>query len=189
MIYTKQYLSKELNKKRHFGLSYRESFDLELESLKRVKGYPHMCQLVSYDTDTLTLHLDWAGQNFNHYIDQIQNYRKQKKRSKKQNLLEPVLPDLNDFVLTRLEFNQQIETVFEIFEDLNIVHFDLGPWNICVKDHQITIIDFGCVVLDGNIKSQCLDDPYRKFLLNGGYTSQKEHTLSRINSKLYTQDL
>jgi tRNA A-37 threonylcarbamoyl transferase component Bud32 len=185
MIYIKNYVDRDVNEKRHFGLTYQQSFELELTVLKKIKGYPNMCQLIDYDTNNLTLYLEYAGQNLNYYIDKIRGYQKEQKRLEKKGLsqLDPL--DISEFTLTRIDFVRQIDCVFDIFKNLNIVHFDLGPWNICIKNNQITIIDFGCVVLDGNIKAECLKKPYEQFLSDGSWNIQKEKTISRIDSRLF----
>lgn len=185
MIYTKQYIDIPLQKKRHFGLDHSQAFELELSALKCVKGYPHMCQIVDHNKDTFTLHLKWAGHNLNHCSDQMHRYRKQKKRNEKQGLPASEKPDNFDFQLSRLELHQQVESVYNVFQNLNIVHFDLGPWNFCLADHLITVIDFGCVVLNGNVQFKCLEEPYKQFLSSGGWDAQKQHTLYRLDSKLY----
>jgi serine/threonine-protein kinase RIO1 len=186
MIYVKKYIDRTPDKKRHFGLTHRESFQLELNALKKIKGYPNMCQLLDYDIDNLTLYLEHAGQNLNYFIDRIQGHRKEKKRSLKQGLLSPDSLDISDLKLTRIDFIQQIDCIFDVFKNLNIVHFDLGPWNICVNNNLITIIDFGCVVIDGNITSLYLKEPYQNFLSDGGWDSQKEKVISRIDIKLFS---
>jgi hypothetical protein len=183
-VYIKKYIKKEPNIKRHHGLGYRESFNLELACLQRLLGYSNFCQLINADIDTTTLTLKWAGHNFNYYIDPIRKYEKYKRRAKKQGLTVISKPPLNNLVLTRLEFEEQIYSVFEIFKKQNVVHFDLGPWNICVENHTITIIDFGCAVLDGEPSATCLEKPYENFVLNGGWNAQQEQLLQRINSKL-----
>jgi tRNA A-37 threonylcarbamoyl transferase component Bud32 len=185
MIYIKNYIDRGVNAKRHFGLTHQESFELELTALKKVQGYSNMCQLIDYDTNNLTLHLEYAGQNLNYYIDKIRGHQKEQKRLGKKGLPQTDPLNISDFTLTRIDFVRQIEYVFDIFKSLNIVHFDLGPWNICTKNNQITIIDFGCVVLDGNIKAECLKKPYEQFLSDGGWDVQKEKTISRIDSRLF----
>jgi hypothetical protein len=183
-VYIKKYIKKEPNIKRHHGLDYRESFNLELACLQRLSGYNNFCQLINADVDTTTLTLKWAGHNFNYYIDPIRKYEKYKRRSKKQGISATANTLLNNLVLTRLEFEEQIYSVFEIFKKQNVVHFDLGPWNICVENHTITIIDFGCVVLDGVPSATCLEKPYERFLLNGSWSNQRDQLLQRIDSKL-----
>jgi len=183
-VYVKQYVDTGVSLKKHFGLNHIQSFNLELSCLKRIKGYSNMCQLLDYDADTTTLYLKWAGHNLNYYIDPIKKYEKHKRRSKKLGIDVTTAPPVNNLILTKLEFEEQIHSVFDTFEKLNIVHFDLGPWNICVHEHSITIIDFGCVILDGVPVDRRLQEPYNRFLLDGGWSNQRTNVLQRINSCL-----
>ena len=183
-VYVKKYLNEEPRKKRHFGLNYLQSFNIELKCLQRLKGYDNICQLIDYDVDQTTLTLEWAGHNLNYFFDPIKKYKKHKRRLKKKEIKIDYKLTNSHTDLTRIDFKSQIESAFNIFEKENIVHFDLGPWNICLKNYNITIIDFGCAVLDGIPLYPCLEEPYQKFLSNGGWATQKEKTFQRINSIL-----
>jgi hypothetical protein len=181
MIYIKRYdRLRPVSDKKHHGLNSEESYRLELSALDRLKGCENMCQLLDYDLDNLTLTLKWAGNNINYYGDQ----RKAIKRWHKQQHRESVCPSF-DLTLTEHQLTQQLDNIFKTLEMLNIVHFDLGPWNFCVKDNYLTLIDFGCVVLDGCSDSIKLKDQYNSFLANGAWANQKILTEQRLISKLY----
>ncbi len=164
MIYTKNYKDGKASRRLH-GLSIRQTYNIELECLKRIKGYPYMCQLLDYNEEEMTLDLKWAGATLATVY---------KKKLKYKGLKE----------LEEAEFIKQFNKAFEIFEKLDIVHFDIGTNNICVNDGKICFIDFGCAVIDKNPKTDFFKKEYDKFIKNGGYEGHKNRLLSLMPKRL-----
>jgi predicted Ser/Thr protein kinase len=163
MIYTKNYKDGKPSRRRH-GLSIRQTYDIELECLKRIKGYPYMCQLLDYNEEEMTLDLKWAGVTLETVFKEKLKYKG---------------------LIKEAEFIKQFNKAFEIFEKLDIVHFDIGINNICVNDGKICFIDFGRAVIDKNPKADFFKKEYDKFIKNGGYEGHKNSTLSRMLKRLY----
>ena len=174
MIYVKRYNRQEpIRSKRHFGLSAQESYDLELAALKRLKGLDYMCQLLDHDSSELTLSLEWAGHNVNYYIDGLKA-RKQQDTS----------GSGFELYLTKEQLTDQINVIFKTLEHCIIIHLAMGPWNFCVKDHALTLIDFGCVIIDGVTDFETLQHQLSCFLYQGSWRAQQAATLSRLLSRL-----
>lgn len=154
--YIKDYRRKEHSSKPRYGLSIKEVYELELECMRRVKGVPHMCQLVNYDRNSLILELEWAG-----------------------NTLENIYKNKLDGI-SKEDFIMQFEKAFKILEEHDIIHLDLGPNNICFKDNKITIIDFGHTIIDKNPTTETYHKFYNDFVNEGSYVSQKSSRLKTI---------
>lgn len=155
--YIKDYKRDEHKGKLRYGLTLEEMYALELECLIRIKDLPHMCQLVSYDKELLTFELAWAG-----------------------NTLEKIYRDRLEGI-DKENFIMQFNNMFEVLEYCGIIHLDLGSNNICIENSKITIIDFGCAIIDNTPVSNRYHQFYEKFINEGSYEFQKK---SRLESML-----
>jgi hypothetical protein len=185
-VYVKDY--KNYNHVKDFSeLNAHQAYELELKGLQRVRGYNHMCQLIDYNTEDLTLTTQWAGLMLDHYTGKtkkIKRWNKQCRCAIKQGTNKPTPPIILDFEMSNIQVVNQCRTIFEIFKNLDIVHLDLEFKNICVENNQLTIIDFGCIVLDKTPASKFIEDRYRNFLDSGGYDHQEQRILNFFNSRL-----
>jgi len=150
MIYTKQYTGRTL-----YGLTARETFELELECLQRIKGCSNVGQLIDYNSKDMTLTLEFAGQCY----DRVK---------------ATTLPIGKD------DFIDQWNVAMDVFKAKNIVHLDLMVKNLCITDGKLTIIDFGIAIVDGNPKSKLIEERYSNFLSNGGWSTYSQRQLSII---------
>ncbi len=184
--YVKDY--KNYNSTREFsGLTVYEGYSLELKGLQRVKGHNYMCQLIDYNTKELTLTTEYAGISVDHFVEKakrIKRWNKQCRNARKQGLNEPPAPTILDFKIPNDYVFDQCREIFKIFKNLDIVHLDLEFKNICVENNQLTIIDFGCIVLDKTPLSKIIEDQYQSFLDKGGYDYQEQRILKLFNSQL-----
>jgi len=167
MIYIKDYKLYKPNRN-FYGLSAKDAYALELECLKRVQNHNYMCQLVDYNIENMTLDLAWAGQTFNYNIE-LERQRR---------LGIAVDTTSKTKSITQNDFNIQFDKAFDILESLDIVHLDLGLNNICIDQGKICIIDFGCSVIDGNVKTRQFEKLYNEFIKLGGYSNLKKRLLS-----------
>ncbi len=164
------------------GLSADQTFEVELECLKRLKNQPNVAQLIDYDQRARKLELKWAGYSYSER--DLIRYRSEIKQAKKTNCPRPTHLDDMLLRLTKQQFVDQWECVFEQLEKNNIVHFDLQAKNVCFDHNTFTLIDFGIAVIDANPLSEFLEKRYEQFLEQGGYEEQKESSIKRIIKEL-----
>ena len=182
MIYVKHYTGKRA--KTLYSLTAAETYQLELDCLKRLKGCENMCQLIDYNRDELTLNLEWCGLSYGR--KDLRRYRKQQKRAAKTGSEKPSYYNDMTLPITQQQFIDQWHRAFDQLEANNVVHFDLQSKNVCLNQGHLTVIDFGIAVLDGDPRSNYLERRYHAFIARGGYEYQKHSELAAIIKELNT---
>ena len=173
MIYVKRYTSA----KTLYNVNTLEIYELELSCLKRLQGQSHICQLIDYNRNELTLDLKWCGPSYG--VKDLKRYRKQQKCAVKTGVELPNYYSDMTLPLTQQQFIDQWHSAFDQLEANNIVHFDLQGKNICLNQGHLTVIDFGIAVIDRN-PMEHLKIKYHDFVVNGGYVQQKISKLASI---------
>jgi tRNA A-37 threonylcarbamoyl transferase component Bud32 len=168
MIYKKKY--KDYPSTRNFlhGLCLTGAYYLELECLKKIKGFPYMCQLLDYDEDELSLDLEWAGPTLETFLNEIKTHE-----------------ELDDFKKFNIE--DQLNQAYKILEKCAVVNFDITPHNICINEGKICIIDFGLVVFDCEPKTEYLAKRYNQMLKNGvyNYSAEKQRFMETLSRRIH----
>lgn len=151
-------------------------FEIELKCYKRLSKFNHFPTLIKYNREDLSLTLSHCGNNL-------------LTTSKK---------------ITNKEIIKQAKNISNTLKECNIIHLDLKPDNICVKENTIYLIDFGVACIDCNsvkdvkhqIKSNILRSKtqrlYLKFIESNSYEGFEcelikiliEHLSSKIDFQI-----
>lgn len=147
-IIVKQVTPKKL---KFTDLTVKETYELEVKVLSRLKGSTFFPQLLTSDDDSLQITMSYAGKSLNRIAKKHPTGK---------------LINVDQFN----SIKKQILIITKILESKKVVHLDLRPSNICIADnYQLRLIDFGLAVIDNDPYKENLENRYNKFLKTGGY--------------------